>query len=232
MYESDARESVIHILQKNGITVTETMIPWDNQAQPKRLAKKQASEEIFAAAVLGKVNAHASGIVSEYEGESGCVQFFRTGEFQIAFSAGLPIDGKDKEEHAMSFLKKLGIESEVIGIEQDIVTLRQLYEDLPVFSCDATVEYRDGLLYKVRGWCLFGETEQGQDRALQAETLLLRFMESVADETTIVSIIPGYAYHTNLSLATTLTPVWYIQTNSGAYQMNCVTGGCQPIPKE
>ncbi|MEM5781047.1 MAG: hypothetical protein AAGU02_07850, partial [Lawsonibacter sp.] len=158
------------------------------------------------------------------------IQFHSDGAFVGTFDDGFFPVGKDREKNCLALLDKLDFEGELIQERTNSLTFRQLWNGLPLFSQQVTLEVRDGCVTALTaGKRLVGQPVEDSGRAtVTVATALVAFLNHVnalGDVCSRVdSITQGYASSVALSGPMTLTPVWRIVTDTGAYQLDMVTG--------
>jgi len=235
-YTEDARQSAIEVLKQNGISVDEDQIPWEKSLLPLTMSRDTEEEKNAAAAFLGECTQSSQGGVYHYNGEKGTMQFSRSGEFSATFFAdAYPLNGTKLEEHALQSLSLIGFQGEIIGeVSQEgriLVSARQLYEGVPVYSCIATLIYENDCLVGIsegsRRLTGTPKTAEGT-QSLSMVTVLIRFLEGTNELgdvcTSLESLTAGYTFTPGLADPVTLTPIWHISTDIGEYYLNGITG--------
>ena len=203
-------------------------------------AERDLSRELqLAQALLGR------GTV-QVENQGGGLYLYQNGNGELSVRAGgelsaemadnpnLLADG-GPERHAAGLLKKMGIDAEQIGVSEEgewtRVRFRQVWNGVPVFSCEVEfVYYYDTLLYSVQGTLLTaqaGTAEAGN--CLTLPTALMRFSEGIASAgdvcTAIRSMEAGYRGTVqSLSGGVRLAPVWLVTTDTADYYLDGATG--------
>ena len=107
--------------------------------------------------------------------------------------------------------------------EEETLTFRQSLDGVPVFNAVVELHYQNSALYTMEGQRIFGEvTLLEESDMLNVPTMLMRFLgqrnESGRMFSQIDSITAGY--YLSGSRPYTLTPVWYVETDSGPYILN------------
>ncbi len=235
-YTEVARQSAIDVLKQNGILADKAQIPWEKSLSPLTMSRDTEQEKKAADALLGACAQSGQGGVYRYTGEKGTVQFSRSGEFSAVFSAdAYPLNGAKAEDHALKFLSLVGFQGEVTGVVRQgdsiSVSVRQLFEGVPVFSCVATLVYDRDCLVSISDGSrrLTGTPAKAEGtQPLSMVTVLMRFLEGTNELgdvcTSLESITAGYSFTSGLADPITLTPTWHITTDIGKYYLNGVTG--------
>lgn len=233
--QEELRQNTVAFLNKNGISVQEDQIPWDEPGCVQMTERSAEEERRLATAMLGTIKNNASGIAVEYMGDRGTARFYPDGRFLLTLKEGNADKVLDPERHADKFLQKLGfevarVETKTEGEQTKLVFL-QLAEGIPVFTCEIEVLYQNGALQSVQGWRLQGEVQPDNTKqeSLTTPTLLVRFVTEIREEgyscKEIRRITQGYVYSTGgLSSQSTLLPVWRVETDQATLLLNCVTG--------
>jgi hypothetical protein len=114
---------------------------------------------------------------------------------------------------------------------EDRLIFRQVWEEIPLFSQQVTLVCEEGYLTAMTGGRrLVGQPMEDTSRTLiTIPTALFDFfngLNALGDVCSRIDRIdPGYVSTTSLSGPITLTPVWRITTDTGAYQLDMVAGG-------
>jgi regulatory protein YycI of two-component signal transduction system YycFG len=109
------------------------------------------------------------------------------------------------------------------------VTVRQLWQGVPVFSCQMVFVFRDNELISLSGTVLApGESSVENSRLLTLPSALLSFMDGILSGgdvcSAVESMAPGYRMVQSFSGMMRLEPVWLISGNTADYYMDAVTG--------
>ena len=238
-YLSGIRESTIQVLEKNGISVDGEILPDDLDLVALETGRDRQAERERAQALLGEVTEESQGGSVIYQGESGQLRISRSGsEFSAQLEPGaFPLGEAEPAQHAAALLQQLGLEGQVIGILEEegrvCVTVRQTWQQIPVFTCLAVLVYEDGCLVQIQegGRCLPGTPSQAGDRqSISVDTALLRFLEGIQELGDICSRItqmtPGYLMNNaGFTGSVELVPAWQFRTDSDqSYYLDALTG--------
>lgn len=232
--ERETRERMITILERGGIAFAPEEVPG---AMPLSSLRVTASPmgEAEAALLVGPVSKVATvGSRILYTGEKGTVTFSPTGEASAEFDAAAwPLDGTDADQAGAELLEALGLRVQEESRETQGSTLwltfTQLWEGTPVPNLAVTLTYQDGALRQLSGRWLTGTAERAAgENLLTASTALSRFLEALNKEGYVCSgITEMYAgYAAGGTGLVTLTPAWYIETDTWPwrYAVDAVTG--------
>ena len=228
-FQEAGREAAVTLLQQRGLSVEAEEVPWEQQLSSCTMERNHEQEQQLARLALGEIGQRTGGTTTRYESEQGSVQFFQTGRFVINLSPGAVEAAVAVEAHAVEYLGALGIAAQLQSTEEldgnlVQVTVCQLADAVPVFSSEIVLEYHQGALQAVSGMRLVDSLAPSGKTSLGAETLLTSFLELVLSGTVtceaIYAITPGYVHASE----TALTPIWKIETDTGIYELNCLTG--------
>ncbi len=236
--EREARTAAAAVLEQNGIAVDEDALPDNMTLQPCRVERDRTAERALAEALLGEVTEEArGGGVFRYAGAGGkgSVQFHSGGNLSAAFSEeAYPLGGQSLEEHAAALMASLQLEGTVCAVEgmggTGSVTVRQSWQGVPVYTCTMLLKYEDGALRSITEgqWLLGASVPEPVGAALDVPTALIRFLNGCNELGDVCSSVErmeaGYVMTANLSGQARLTPVWQFEAETGAYQMDAVTG--------
>ncbi|MCI9157336.1 MAG: hypothetical protein HFF44_10450 [Lawsonibacter sp.] len=165
-----------------------------------------------------------------YESPAGAVQFHSDGAFSAEFAPGaLPL-GEDWEKSCRAYLADMEFQGQLLEREGDRFTFRQLWEGVPLFSQQVTLVCQDGCLVGMAGGRrLAGQPQPDLSRTpITVPTALFGFLNGLSALGDVCSRIDtveeGYVAAVSLPGPTVLTPVWHITTDTGAYQLDTLTG--------
>lgn len=225
-YESGARSDALTVLAKNGMEMDKEALPRDTLLSTATVSRDREREAELVAPLLGPVTEQVlGGGQFLYSGEKGQVYLRSRGEFAMALEPGAyPLSGS-MSDHAREVLSRMGFDGTVTDVtgtaESGAVTLVQLWENTPVLNCAVKVTYRNGSLVAASGTRLAGSPAVTGSTELSSVTGLLRFLELLSDTGDVCNRITvmqgGYQLSTGPSDPATLTPVWYFETDTGAY---------------
>ena len=230
--QRQARQDAIQMLEGRGIQVEEDQIPHQTVLLPQVVERDLEEEGALAIQLLGgdvQVEAPGGGVY-RYFNDKGSVQFHSDGAFSGTFSSGTFPVGEEPVRTCLDVLERMGFQGEIIGEETDELTFRQLWEGVPLFNQQVTLVLEDGYVTAMTaGRRLVGEPAEDPGRStITVATALIQFLNGVDGLGDVCSrvdtITRGYVSSTALSGPMTLTPVWNIVTDTGAYQLDMVTG--------
>lgn len=230
-----ARLEAIAFVQSEGVELSESAVPRAMDLLPMEVSRDLEAEEGLAGRLLGEVTAEArGGQVYRYFNQSGSVQFHSGGEFSARFAPGaFPVGELDAAEYAASVLAQLNIrgravESTFSGGEGSITFLQEL-DGVPLLDCRIVLRFENGCLTAIaEGKRLPGTPCADGRSAVAVSTALMRLYNGLRELGDVYSRIDGitqaYTLSVSLSGPARLTPVWYVRTDTGAYQLDVVTG--------
>lgn len=228
-----ARDSAIQVIRDSGITVEDTAVPREISLSGLQAARDLSRENALAAKLLGSgmtVEARG-GDVYRYESERGWLQFHSTGEFLAEFEPGIFALGEEETaQHGARLLAALDFEALVLEQTPRSVTFRQTVNGAPVLGCQVTLNYQDGSLVSITdGLRVPGQPHPGgEESSVSVATALMRLYNGLNElgdiYNRIDNIDPAYTLSVNLSGPAQLTPIWYVKTDTGAYQLDTRTG--------
>lgn len=236
-YQEQAVADALTVLERNGIGVAPEVIPGQMSLRSMTVQRNRELEDGLAQALLGECSvSNLGGGRYSYESPVGSAEFRSNGNFSVVFPEGIPLaEGAGGETaHALALAARIGLNGTVAGQVPTEdggvgVTLYQSWQDIPVYSCRLTLQYRDGALYSVSGQRLMGEPQpaNSEENLISIPTVLMRSLNGINDLGDICSEIreltPGYQM-SNPAEGTRMEPIWYIVTDTGAYQLNAITG--------
>lgn len=230
-YESAARTDAIQVLARNGITMDKEALPKDAALSTATVSRDREGEAGLLAPLLGEVTEQAlGGGQYRYTGTLGEAHFRSRGEFSLSLKAeAYPLSGS-LADHAAATLALIGFDATAITVEgngeEGRVLLVQHWADAPILSCMAEAVYSGGSLTAVTGTRLTGAPSVTGTAQLSSITGLLRFLELFSDTGDVCSRVTmmqaGYLVSTGPSDPATVTPVWYFETDTGAYVLDTI----------
>lgn len=235
-YERMALEQTVQVLERGGIQVDLESVDPAEGLSPAMVERDLEREARIARALLGQA--------AEADNRGGGLYLYRSGAGELSVRAGGELSAKledgagwqadHPERHAAGLLRKMGIDCAQAGVTEEDgwtrVRFRQLWNGVPVFSCELEFAYRGGVLDSICGTLLTaqaGTAEAGQ--TLTLPTALMRFSEEIAATgdvcTAIRSMEPGYrGTAQSLSGGARLAPVWLVTTDTARYYLDCAAG--------
>lgn len=235
---AQAREDAILFLQNRGVQVDESLIPRSMDLLPQRLERDMTEEERAASALLGgSVTAEArGGEVYRYYNNNGSVQFHSDGTFSAQLDpAAFPL-GEDRAAGGLALLGRMGLIGTILEENEEELIFRQTWQGSPLFTQQVTLSCEGGGLASITaGRQLVGRPEADPSRrTISVATALIDFFNGVSALGDVCNRIDriesGYVTAASLSGPTALTPVWRVTTDTGAYQLDTVTGAVTRIP--
>ena len=238
--QQQARQEAVSFLEKNGVSVEESIIPQKMSLQPQQVERDRESEPELAQALLGGQVEERSlgGEVYRYHNQKGYIQFHGDGAFQGEFVAGaFSVNGKSVQDYSVEILERLDFHGEILTVTgesegggETTVVLRQLWEGIPLFDRQVTLTYRDGDLVSMTGGRRLTGTPQADEsrQCIEVPTALIRFYHGLTNMgdvcSRIDSITQGYVGSNYSPGPSSLVPVWQIVTDTGSYLLDTVTG--------
>lgn len=229
---SQAREQSIQFLRNRGVEVDESIIPQSMDLLPQTVERDLEGEARSAAGLLGSpVSAESrGGEVYRYFNENGSIQFHNDGTLSAQLEEGaFPVDG-DRAAGCAALMAKMGFQGTILGASGDEFTFRQTWKGIPLFTQQVTLVCRGESVSAISaGRQIVGSPQVDTAReTVTVATALIDFFNGVGALgdvcNRIDAIEPGYTAAAALSGSILLTPVWRVTTDTGAYQLDAVTG--------
>ena len=233
-YEDETRQTTIQVLERGGITFVPEELPEDISLPVLALTRNRESEKNVAQALLGTVTQTSeSGVRPSYTGPKGTAEFSMNGAFIVTFTDGSwqRQPGQSVSDASRNCLEQIGFQA----MEEEVLTQGdttwatycQVWEDAPVFSCQVTLTWEGESLVRMEGSRLDGTSTPSAQSLLSTPTVLMRFLAGVSQNGYVCSQItdmePGYLT-SGSSRSVQLTPVWRIDTDTGSYYVDAVSG--------
>lgn len=230
--EQEARSHAMAFLTQKNVTVAPNQIPKSMTLAPQMVERNRAAEQAAAQALLGQhvTEEHLGGEVYRYCGSAGWIQFHSDGAFSAAFEMGqFPLDS-DPEQAGLALLAKLDYQGQLLQQERDYLTFCQTWEEVPIFNQQVTLTCAEGSITGLTGGRRLTGTPTPSEFStpLSVATALFDFYNGLGLLGDVCShvdqIEQGYISTAALTGPMTLTPVWRIDTDTGRYQLDTVTG--------
>lgn len=234
-YERSALEQAVRVLETNGIRVNEQAVTAAEGLSSQAVERSAGAETEMAGGLLGEAVTvrNQGGGMYTYYGSRGIVNFRTGGQFDLRPEEDARWKGTDPEALARSLLSEMKIEGEItetaLNDGTGTVTVRQLWQGVPVFSCWMVFTFRENVLISLSGTVLApGESSVENDRLLTLPSALLAFQDGILSGGDVCSAVesmkPGYRMVQSFRGTLWLEPVWLISGNTADYYMDAVTG--------
>lgn len=231
--KTEALVNLSTLMKKNGIYIDIENIREGGELAELRISRDAAGEQKLADTLLGQTQkTEQGGIIFTYTGksENDRAVFKNGGEFEVTFSAHVYDITVNAAATAKSLLHAMNIETMLVEASaasgSETVTAVCSWNHEPIFNCCITFEFIDGSLARIKGKYVsdITATSNTTDMSSCATALIHLLNEKKADKisyTQIIKVEPGY----NLkSLGDGLVAVWRVETNTGVYYVDAVTG--------
>ena len=231
-----ARAAAVEVIRNSGVSMDEQIVPTEIGLSPLKAERDLKAELVQARTLLGgEVDMQAKGgEVYRYTNQAGWMQVHSTGQYTAQLNPGVaPLGQERPEEHAAALLAKLDIQAEVTSDRvvdgQGEIVLNQVLDGTRLLDCLVSVEYRDGCAVQISASRrLLGQPVRAQGAPITTATALMRLYNGLNDlgdvYSTIQSITPAYLISTGGGGTTLLTPVWQVETDTGRYCLDVITG--------
>lgn len=241
-YERSALAGVMQVLEKNGVRMERDAAAPADALAPLSVERDLEREAKLAFALLG------DGMETDNRG--GGLYLYRSGLGEVSIRPGGELSAQlsrddwwhteKPEALAISLLQAMGLDFQPIGTDEGegrtLVRFRQLWDGVPVFSCEVEFAFEDGFLRAIQGTLLAaGQPGTEEGRVLDLPTALLRFLDGVTATGDVCSVIramePGYrTSSTPLSGGVRLTAAWLVSTDTADYYLDGATGALSRVP--
>lgn len=235
-------ESVAGVLAAHGITMSDDVSLDASAPEPLRVVRDTAAEQAMVETLLGPTDSQdQGGNIYSYYSSSGQARFRGTGEFEILLNYGVVESGRDRVHTAKKTLARMGFDSANIAEKAPetsdtvIISLNCVMQGGEVFNARVEFIFSGEHLLFISGQRLFDTAAEasGQSAPMDAATMLVRFLESASASgyvcSEITDIRPGYVMSVPVTGESTLTPVWKIETDTGNYFINGLTGKAETV---
>ena len=232
-----AVDGAVALLAENGIQVSEDVDLGERSLPLMTITRDAAREAQMAGAVLGDASiTDAGGNILLYFGSRGEASFRGTGGLEMNIHSGEYVS-RDVLDLARSFAADMGLETveDPVGWNMDSSTLQGTlelccsYEGVPVENCVLSFTFAGGDLLGVYGTRVLDSAEPAQsESSVDVPTVLMRFLQLVLDGGHVCSSLESlelcYNMRANAAGEGQLIPIWRIETDTGSFFINALTG--------
>ncbi len=238
--EADARnESLCSLYAQQEISLSPDIIPDTVSLYVLELKDDGSSSLQAAKALLGeKVWLHdtSTRYLNDYRSEMGNCSISQSGEFSAQLVPQNP--QRDLREASRKLLKEMGFSGGTLPEPQPTedgaytVSATQQVLGMPVFAGDLVLTWTDGCLTGMHGTFFPGAnslTRVSDSSCMSAADALVKFLSNRYElgwvGSAVTGLQQGYIRSETAAAATVrLTPVWRLETDTGLYQINGMTG--------
>ena len=235
-----AAEQLVSLYENKGISLPEKLDIYASAPVGCDLTRDLLQEQKIVESILGPCSvSEQGGNIYAYSGSDGQASFRGTGEFEMLLNYGVANSNRGRIEAARDVLKKMGLtagdySNETQDGEQYTVTLDCVYDGGDVYNARVSFLFSGESLMIVSGKRVFDTCiDSSALETIDLGTALVRFLKESADNgyicTVVTDISAGYAMSVTVSGACILSPVWRIETDTGEYIMNAVSGRFETI---
>lgn len=234
----EARVQAMEFLASRDVKVDPDQIPEKMELLPQTVERSQEEEQTAAAALLaGEVQMeHRGGEVYRYSNRNGSIQFHGDGAFVAQFTAGFLPLGEDRERTCREALKRMGFDGELVDTQRDRLTFCQRWNGVPIFNQQVILRCSsEEVTAMTAGRRLNGKPVTVENwQPVTVASALFDFYNGLNELGDVCSrvdaIHQGYVNTTNLSGPSVLVPVWRIDTDTGRYQLDTMSGVLTRLP--
>ena len=235
--QRETAETVTALLAENGIQAAPEALQLGAAPPICTVTRDLEREADRTESLIGSAGVEdLGGSIRFYRGEGGQIVLRGTGEMDMLPAGGsVPVRGS-REKTAQKLFADAGAETCVwrVSEAEERVECCCLWDGLPVYNARLAFDFSGDSLFMVTGTMLFTrETERKSEGVMDAVSVLMRFLEYIRSEGLICSrldaVSPGYLMAVTVSGESTLTPVWHIETDTGDYYMNAVSGKAETV---
>lgn len=224
------------LVEQNGITMDIRCIHEGGELFTLESFRNSTKEQALVNTLLGSNGVTIQGNSRSYTGDSGSAVFKNSGEFQITLLPGIVTNAPGTENAVRHLLQKMDIEAKIdtaimtgdhpAGTEA--ITAVSTWNSQEIFNCRILFVFKNGSLAEISGQY----SPDIRPTAVKTDvssctTAVMSFLYEVRNGkfscTEILDIRPGYNLTVSLDEGS-LDPVWRIETDSGVFYVNGLTG--------
>ena len=232
------KSSLYEAMAQNGVSLSADAVIEGPPPSAQTMIRDLNSEKQMAERVIGKCSvSDLGGNIMYYGSDGGRAQFHGNGEFDIATDPGNIPKGGSAEQTAISLLNKMGLEALALNTtdngEITTVTAHYSFNRTPIYNAGIVFTFSESSLILISGQRPPDKPGVTEASSFDAATVLMRFIDLIHAEgyvcSEIKSLSPGYIMNDTAPGGVVLVPVWKIETDSGLYFINGLTGNPEPI---
>lgn len=235
--ENSAVEGAIELLAENGISVAGDVDLSQRSLTVLSASRDTQLEAAHVSNVLGETAVtDLGGNILRYAGERGEANFRGTGSFEMLIYVN-DLQDETPLEQARTVAERLGLNTAREPFSYDIdedtmdgtLDLVCSVDSAAVVNCRLNFTFAAGNLRMVMGTRVLDNVAASSgESALDVPTVLMRFLSLVLERGHICSSLEGlelcYVMSANAAGDGELTPVWRVDTDTGSFYINAVTG--------
>ena len=221
--------SLTALLEENGFSVADGAIRIRTAPPKCTLTRDLQTEQQLVSRLIGTCTAHdQGGNIISYSGTRGQSQLRGSGETDVIIESRAVSMRGGTERAALRLLRRCGIRAESAESRND-VEFRIMRDGIPVYNAVLRFDFTGGSYYVMSGTRIFDTAAKEEGTGLlDSVSVLIRFVELVRDEGYICSridaVAPGYLMTVTRSGEQVLTPVWRVETDTGAIVIDAESG--------
>ena len=231
-------DSLCSLYEAQEITLTPDAIPDTVPLYVLELKETDAGSLQAAKALLGEellMQDDSSRYLSTYRSGSGTCSISRSGEFSAQLTG--QEERGDLKASSRKLLKNMGFSFEPLPDAERVragvytVTATQQILGMPVFSGDLVLTWSNSRLTAIDGFFFPGTdslTRVSDNACLSAADALIAFLSARYElgwvGSAVTGLQQGYIRSETAAAAVRLTPVWRLETDTGTFQINGMTG--------
>ena len=242
--QAELRQTLCSLYAKQEITLTPEAIPDTVTLYMLELQENSDSDLQAAAALLGEqllVQDDSTRYLSAYRSEQGQCSISRSGEFSAQLTGQEEV--RNPVTASRKLLKNMGFSHqtlpEAVRVRAGVYSVHatQTVLGVPVFSDGLTLTWSNSRLSTLEGTFFTGAetlTRVSDKACISAADALVAFLDARYGLGWVGSAVTGLQQgyirsETAAAAAVRLTPVWRLQTDTGTFQINGMTGEITPV---
>lgn len=241
--EKQLRQSLQELYARQQLTLDPDTVPDTATLYTLELAENPAADLRAATALLGEevlVQDDSTRYLSTYRSAAGRCSISRSGAFEASLTGFGP---EDPLQHGVQMLESMGFQIHRHGSPMpgpdgtETLSAMQAVLGVPVFNKGLTLTYRDGSLAAAEGVFFTGTetpTRVSDQACLSAADALVAFLSARFElgwvGSTVTAMEQGYCRSdTAAAAAVHLTPVWRLDTDTGSFYVDGISGQVTPV---
>lgn len=230
-----ATEELVRIFEARGISLPSNIDVFETSSQAVELTRDLEVELDMVQSLLGtSAVTEQGGNIYVYNAKYGQASFRGTGEFEILLNYGLVDGSRGVISAAETALEEMGFDiSEDLEYtydnEQHKVTAYCMYNGIEVYNASIECIFSGDNLMMISGKRVFDTKKTSESTEIvDMSTALIAFLNKISENgyvcTAILDISQAYEMTVSISGDCTLSQIWRVETDTGSYIMDVVSG--------
>lgn len=231
------RKEIALLMAQNGIDLDTDNIHEGGELYLLDTNRDSDKEQAIVESFLGQTTVvEQGGIITNYNGKNGQAVFRNSGEFELAFEPGVNMTTASIAAMTRQLLEKMELETSSVTVTgtdgNGVATVVCTWKKHRIYNCRIKFVYTSGRLVEISGKYASDVTMTDEKVSMSSSaTALMHFLSAVRSDkytcSAITAVEAGYYFVSAAYGEGRSNPVWRIETDTGVYYVDAVTGGIE-----